>query len=148
MIPTISATALGRRYRDQIALDDVSLTVEPGTVTGLLGRNGAGKTTLMRIVTGQEFPTTGAIRVFGQVPAENEAVLRRMVFVREEQSYPDFRVRHAIRVASLFYPNWSEELAQQLLADFDLPPQRRIRSCRAGCAPPSASSSGWRLAPS
>ena len=45
MIPTISATALSRRYRDQIALDDVSLTVEPGTVTGLLGRNGAGKTT-------------------------------------------------------------------------------------------------------
>lgn len=43
MIPTISATALGRRYRDQTALDDVSLTVEPGTVTGLLGRNGAGK---------------------------------------------------------------------------------------------------------
>ena len=132
MIPTISATALGRRYRDQIALDDVSLTVEPGTVTGLLGRNGAGKTTLMRIVTGQEFPTTGAIRVFGQVPAENEAVLRRMVFVREEQSYPDFRVRHAIRVASLFYPNWSEELAQQLLADFDLPPQRRIKKLSRG----------------
>ena len=132
MIPTISATALGRRYRDQIALDDVSLTVEPGTVTGLLGRNGAGKTTLMRIVTGQEFPTTGAIRVFGQVPAENEAVLRRMVFVREEQSYPDFRVRHAIRVASLFYPKWSEELAQQLLADFDLPPQRRIKKLSRG----------------
>ena len=132
MIPTISATALGRRYRDQIALDDISLTVEPGTVTGLLGRNGAGKTTLMRIVTGQEFPTTGAIRVFGQVPAENEAVLRRMVFVREEQSYPDFRVRHAIRVASLFYPNWSEELAQQLLADFDLPPQRRIKKLSRG----------------
>jgi ABC-2 type transport system ATP-binding protein len=43
MIPTISATAPGRRYRDQTALDDVSLTVEPGTVTGLLGRNGAGK---------------------------------------------------------------------------------------------------------
>ena len=132
MIPTISATALGRRYRDQIALNDVSLTVEPGTVTGLLGRNGAGKTTLMRIVTGQEFPTTGAIRVFGQVPAENEAVLRRIVFVREEQSYPDFRVRHAIRVASLFYPNWSEELAQQLLADFDLPPQRRIKKLSRG----------------
>ena len=79
MIPTISATALGRRYRDQIALGDVSLTVEPGTVTGLLGRNGAGKTTLMRIVTGQEFPTTGAIRVFGEAPTENDAVLRRMV---------------------------------------------------------------------
>ena len=55
MIPTIPATALSRRYHDQVALDDISLTVEPDTVTGLLGRNGAGKTTLMRLVTGQEF---------------------------------------------------------------------------------------------
>ena len=59
MTPTISTTALSRRYRGQVALDDVSLAVEPGTVTGLLGRNGAGKTTLMRIITGQEFPTSG-----------------------------------------------------------------------------------------
>ena len=112
MIPAISTTALSRRYRDQAALNDVSL-VEPGTVTGLLGRNGAGKTTLMRIVTGQEFPTSGAIRVFGQAPIENDAVLRRMVFVREEQAYPDFRVGHAIRVASWFFPNWDQELARK-----------------------------------
>jgi len=132
MIPPISATALGRRYRDQVALDNVSLTVDPGTVTGLLGRNGAGKTTLMRIITGQEFPTSGAVRVFGQVPTENDAVLRRMVFVREEQPYPDFRVGQAVRVASWFYPNWNEELARQLLADFDLPLRRRIRKLSRG----------------
>jgi ABC-2 type transport system ATP-binding protein len=132
MIPTISATALGRRYRDQAALDDVSLTVEPGTVTGLLGRNGAGKTTLMRIITGLEFPSSGDIRVFGQAPAENDEVLQRMVFVREEQVYPDLRVDHAIRVASWFYPNWSEDLARQLLADFDVPPRRRIRRLSHG----------------
>jgi len=132
MTPTISATALGRRYRDQIALDDVSLTVEPGIVTGLLGRNGAGKTTLMRIITGLEFPTAGDIRVFGQVPAENDEVLRRMVFVREEQAYPDLRVEHVIRVASWFYPNWSEDLARQLLTDFDLPLRRRIKRLSRG----------------
>ncbi|HKE51844.1 MAG TPA: ABC transporter ATP-binding protein [Actinomycetes bacterium] len=132
MTPAISATALGRRYRDQVALDNVSLTIQAGTVTGLLGRNGAGKTTLMRIISGQEFPTSGAIRVFGQAPAENDAVLRRMVFVREEQPYPDFRVGHALRVASWFYPNWDEELAQQLLADFGLPTQRRIKKLSRG----------------
>ena len=132
MIPAISATALSRRYRNQAALEDVSLAVEPGTVTGLLGRNGAGKTTLMRIVTGQEFPTSGDVRVFGQAPAENDAVLRRMVFVREEQVYPDFRVGHAIRVASWFYPDWDQELARRLLADFDLPPGRRIRKLSRG----------------
>jgi ABC-2 type transport system ATP-binding protein len=132
MTPIISATALSRRYRDNVALDNVSLAVQPGTVTGLLGRNGAGKTTLMRIVAGQEFATGGAIRVFGENPAENDAVLRRMVFVREEQTYPDFRVCQAIRVASWFYPNWSDELAGQLLADFGLPPGRRIRRLSRG----------------
>jgi len=132
MTPTISATNLGRRYRDQAALEDVSLAVKPGTVTGLLGRNGAGKTTLMRIVTGLEFPTSGTIRVFGEAPAENEPVLRRMVFVREDQAYPDLRVTHAIQVASWFYPNWDEDLARQLLADFDLPLQRRIRKLSRG----------------
>jgi ABC-2 type transport system ATP-binding protein len=81
---------------------DVSLAVEPGTVTRLLGRNGAGKTTLMPIMAGQEYPTSGTIRVLGEAPAENEAVLRRMVFVREEQSYPDFRVSCAVEVASWF----------------------------------------------
>jgi ABC-2 type transport system ATP-binding protein len=55
-----------------------------------------------------------------------------MVFVREEQAYPDFRVGHAIRVASWFYPNWSAELAQQLLADFELPLSRRIKRLSRG----------------
>jgi ABC-2 type transport system ATP-binding protein len=122
MIPTISATALSRRYRDQIALDNVTLEIEPGTVTGLLGRNGAGKTTLMRILTGLEFPTAGELRVFGEVPAENDEVLRRMVFVREEQAYPDLRVDHAIRVASWFYPNWSEELGSAAAPTTRAPP--------------------------
>ena len=132
MIATIAATGLGRRYRDQVALDNVSLAIEPGSVTGLLGRNGAGKTTLMRIITGHEFPTSGDIRVFGERPAENDQVLRRMIFVREEQNYPDLRVDAAIRVAYWFYPNWNDELATQLLADFGLPRRRRIRKLSRG----------------
>src|SRR5262249_2467440 len=132
MTPTISVTELSRRYRDQAALDNVSLAVEPGTVTGLLGRNGAGKTTLLRIITGLGVPTPGAVKGFGAAPAENQAVLRGTVFVREEQAYPDLRVRHAIRVASWFYPNWSAELAEQLLADFELPLGRRIRRLSRG----------------
>jgi len=132
MTPTISVAGLSRRYRDQAALDNVSLTVEPGTVTGLLGRNGAGKTTLLRIITGLEFPTTGEVKVFGAAPAENDSVLRRMAFVREEQAYPDFRVGHAIRVASWFYPNWNAKLAEQLRADFELPLDRRMRRLSRG----------------
>jgi branched-chain amino acid transport system permease protein len=42
MTPAISVTGLTRRYYDEVALDDVSLTVGAGTIAGLLGRNGAG----------------------------------------------------------------------------------------------------------
>src|ERR1700722_4106467 len=117
MTPVISVTALTRRYPGQVALDDVHLTIGTGTITGLLGRNGAGRTTLLRILAGQEFPPSGSVRVFGSSPAENQDVLRRLVLVREDQVYPDFRVCHALRAASFSYPNWDAGLASSLLKD-------------------------------
>lgn len=132
MTPAISARNLTRRYRDQLAVDDVSVDVRPDTITGLLGRNGAGKSTLMRIITAQEFGTSGTIRVFGQSPMENAPILRKIVFVREDQVFPDFKVRHAVRVASWFYPNWSDELAAELLRDFQLPPNRPVKKLSRG----------------
>ena len=45
--------------------------------------------------------------MLGETPAENERVLRRMVFVREDQAYPDFKVRHALRAASWFWGSWT-----------------------------------------
>ena len=65
MTPAISVTGLTRRYRDHLALDQVSLEVEAGSIIGLLGRNGAGKTTLLRILAGQEFPSAGGVLVHG-----------------------------------------------------------------------------------
>jgi ABC-2 type transport system ATP-binding protein len=55
-----------------------------------------------------------------------------MVFVREDQVFPDFKVRHALRAASWFYPNWNSELAEALLSDFDLPPNRAIKKLSRG----------------
>ena len=138
MTPAISVAGLSRRYRGQLALDHVSFDIEPGSITGLLGRNGAGKTTLMRIVAGQEFPSAGSVTVLGASPARSEALLQRMVFVREDQRYPDngslpdFRVRHALRAASWFYPNWDAALAEALLADFGLPRSRAVRRLSRG----------------
>ena len=132
MTTTISVRGLTRRYRDQLALDDVTLDIEGASITGLLGRNGAGKTTLMRIIGAQEFPSAGSVRVLGADPIENDAVLRRMVFIRENQAYPDFKVRHAVRAASWFYPGWSGDLAETLLADFELPVERAIKKLSHG----------------
>jgi ABC-2 type transport system ATP-binding protein len=132
MTPTISITGLSRRYRHHLALDDVTVDVDEQCIVGLLGANGAGKTTLLRIVAAQEFATAGQVTVFGASPVENDNVLRRMVFVREDQSYPDIKVRDAVRAASWFYPNWSGELADTLLASYDLPTDRAIKRLSRG----------------
>jgi ABC-2 type transport system ATP-binding protein len=132
MTPAISAAGLTRRYHDQVALDDVSVEIEAGSITGLLGRNGAGKTTLLRILAGQEFPSSGSVSVLGEPPAENERVLRRMVFVREDQAYPEIKVRHALRAASWFYPNWDASLAGTLIADFGLGPGKAVKKLSRG----------------
>ncbi len=63
----------------QIALNDVSLTVEPGCVLGLLGPNGAGKTTFVRLALGLHRPTAGWVKVFGSTMTPNAADLRRRI---------------------------------------------------------------------
>ena len=139
MTPPISVTGLTRRYRDHLALDQVSLEVEAGSIIGLLGRNGAGKTTLLRILAGQEFPSSGGVLVHGARPAENEAVLRRMVFVREDQTYPDSKSgtrcgsrRGSTRTGA---PSWRTPC----WPTSGCPPGGRSRSCPGGCARPSGS---------
>ncbi len=63
----------------QIALNDVTLKLEPGCVLGLLGSNGAGKTTLLRLIIGLHRPTAGWAKVFGKVMTPNSADLRRRI---------------------------------------------------------------------
>src|SRR5580698_4246744 len=63
----------------QIALNDVTLQLEPGCVLGLLGPNGAGKTTLLRLILGLHRATAGWAKVFGQTMSANSAALRRRI---------------------------------------------------------------------
>ena len=63
----------------QIALNDVTLRIEPGCVLGLLGANGAGKTTLLRLIIGLHRSTAGWAKVFGKTMTPNSADLRRRI---------------------------------------------------------------------
>ena len=61
----ITATNLTKRYRNSMAVDDVSFSAEPGRITGFLGPNGAGKSTTMRMLVGLAKPTSGSSSVLG-----------------------------------------------------------------------------------
>ena len=124
---------LTKKYRDNVALDDIAFTLEANRIYGLLGRNGAGKTTVMSILTAQNFPTKGTVEVFGQAPFENSKVLGRMCFIRESQKYPeDFTPKHAFKAASMFFRNWDQGLCETLIKDFELPMTRAIKKISRG----------------
>src|SRR4051794_39860151 len=66
----ITVSGLTKKYGERTVVDDVSFTLEPGTVTGFLGPNGAGKTTTMRMMTSLVAPTAGSALVDGRLYAE------------------------------------------------------------------------------
>jgi ABC-2 type transport system ATP-binding protein len=133
MSAVVEVRGLSKNYRTVTAVDEVSFTVEENTIYGLLGRNGAGKTTLMQLLTGQEFASSGEIRVFGESPVENAGVLERTSFIKESQKYPDdFQPKHVFASAPWFFPDWDAEFAERLIADFRVPLKRRIKKLSRG----------------
>lgn len=82
--PLVDASGLVKDYGRVRALDGLSLRVLPGEVYGLLGPNGAGKTTTLRILSGLDSPTSGAVRVVGYDPVtEGIEVKKRTGYVAE-----------------------------------------------------------------
>lgn len=71
----IEAVDLTKRYGSKTAVDNISFTIEPGTVTGFLGPNGAGKSTTMRLIMGLDKPTSGKVTVNGRPYRDLEAPL-------------------------------------------------------------------------
>lgn len=133
MNAVVEVTDLTKKFGSVTAVDGVSFTIRENAIHGLLGRNGAGKTTIMQLLTGQDFATSGDIRVFGQSPVENAAVLQNLSFIKESQKYPeDFMPKHVFRSAPWFFPHWDAEFAEQLVDEFRLPLNRRIKKLSRG----------------
>lgn len=74
----IEAHSLTKRYGERIAVEDLSFTVRPGSVTGFLGPNGAGKSTTMRMLLGLDTPTSGRALVNGKSYADHRAPLHEV----------------------------------------------------------------------
>ena len=92
----LETNRLTKLYGVVLGVNDITLTLPPG-VHGLLGPNGAGKSTLMKLITGQLRPTEGTIRVLGEDPWDNPALLARIGLCPEQDSlYPFMTAREFV----------------------------------------------------
>jgi ABC-2 type transport system ATP-binding protein len=132
----IEADSLRKTFKENVALDGLSLRVPKGSIYGFLGRNGAGKTTTIKVLMGLLRLDGGAARVFGlpaQVPANGLEIRRRLGFVTEDKElYPYMTVEDMIRFTRSFYPTWRKDWEQRYLKIFDLPPKRKVPELSKG----------------
>ncbi len=84
MAPALELKGVTKRFGDKVAVDDLTLSIEPGSFLGLVGRNGAGKSTTLKMATSLVEPTSGTITVLGHDLRTDSLAARRLMGVMPE----------------------------------------------------------------
>ena len=102
MKEAIKTVNLSKKYRKNLVVDDLNLSIKSGEIVGFLGLNGAGKTTTMRMLLGLIKPTSGECYIQGnKVDQNNLEVLNEIGYIIETPySYPDLTVQENLEIVS------------------------------------------------
>lgn len=125
---------LSMNFGRERALTDLSLVVPQGAIYALVGPNGAGKTTLVKLLLNILRPTSGTAAVLGQ-PSSSVAgkAFTRIAYVSENQELPEWMtVKQMLSYLRPFYPRWDPALEQQLIAQFNVPMDRKLKHLSRG----------------
>ncbi|MED3553280.1 ABC transporter ATP-binding protein [Cytobacillus praedii] len=115
------------------AVENVSLTVNSGSIYGLLGSNGAGKTTLLKLLSGLYVPDEGLISIDSQPVYENPEVKEKIFFIQDTPHFlPHYTTKQMAQFYESIYPRWSEERYQELVAIFQVDIHKKIHRFSKG----------------
>jgi ABC-2 type transport system ATP-binding protein len=132
--PVVTVRSLTKRFDDVVAVDDLTFSLRPGTVTGFLGPNGAGKTTTLRLLLGLAEPTAGEALVFGRRYRELGDPARRVGAVLESSDlHPGRSGRdhlRALALAAQIPPRRVQEVLA--LVELEAAATRRVRTYSLG----------------
>ncbi len=113
------------------ALDNVSLEIEEGKITALLGVNGAGKSTLLKIIAGLIHPNAGNITIDDKEISEE--IYEKLIYVPDcETHFAGFSIGDMMKFYSDFYRNWNQEKADEMMEFFNLNSEEIIDSLSKG----------------
>jgi ABC-2 type transport system ATP-binding protein len=125
---------LGKRYRKVAAVDRLSVSIPEGSIYGLLGPNGAGKTTTLDLLMNLQAPTSGEAIVLGTDSRRLKGrAFERIGYLSEMQRYSEWMtVAQLLAYLKPFYPTWDDARANELLAQFHLPTDRKLKQLSRG----------------
>jgi ABC-2 type transport system ATP-binding protein len=135
-ISAIHTTGLAKSFGPVKAVQNLNLSVKAHQITAFLGLNGAGKSTTIKMLLGMIRPSNGGGEVLGSSindPREVVSLRRKIAYVSEsKQLYDYMTVEQMIRFTRPFYPDWDLDMEKKLLATYELPLNRRIKSLSKG----------------
>ncbi|RDS86466.1 ABC transporter ATP-binding protein [Dyella psychrodurans] len=133
MNAVVTANGLSKRYKNAIALDNVSFDIQPGRIVGLIGPNGAGKTTALKAILGlTDFQ--GRLDVLGLDPrSQRDKLMEEVCFIADVAVLPRWiRVREAIDFVANVHPRFNRAKCEAFLARTKLTPDMRVRQMSKG----------------
>lgn len=134
MTSAIQTDTLVKKFRRVDAVQGLTLNVPHGAVYALVGPNGAGKTTAIKILMNIIAPTSGRAQVLGVDSARIRGHFFESIgYVSENQELPEWMtVSMLLSYLRPFYPTWDVKLEADLIRQFELPPDRKLRHLSRG----------------
>lgn len=123
--------SISHRFRETLALENVSVTIERGSFHGIIGPNGAGKTTLIELMIGTQRVQSGIVEVLDQAPLPRDVKLLRRIGIQPQQAAFFSRAtawEHLSTIASLY--DVPESKARTVFSQFGLDGLEKVRAAR------------------
>ena len=110
-----------------------NMSLEANNIYGLLGKNGTGKSTLLYLISGLLRPANGEVKVDGRLATDRlPEMLKDMFIVPEEFNLPSVTLDTYVQINTPFYPNFSQEVLESCLKDFELPQTLKLNELSMG----------------
>lgn len=119
---------------EEFHLGPINLTIEPGTITALVGNNGSGKSTLLKLIMNLVQPTKGTIQVNNLfVDAEHEDWKQFIAYQPQTiVGWDAFTGNMLKELISPLYPNWDEQLFLKMIELFQIPLDKKFAKLSQG----------------
>lgn len=120
-----------KKYKKVKALDDVSFNIEEGKITCILGVNGVGKSTILKVIAGLVKPNSGEILIDGE--KFSQQTYNKLAFVTDiDIHFNHLNIKETFDLMKLFYKNWDEDRAYEMLRMFSLTDDKKISELSKG----------------
>ena len=129
----IQVERLTKKFQTYTALNQISVSVQPGSVFGLVGSNGAGKSTLLRTIAGIYKPDSGTVAIDGTPIFEHPNVKNDIFFISDFPYFiPQSNMKEMAKFYASMFSNWSHERYRELCSLFPIEEKMKISSMSKG----------------